>query len=394
MNALGRPIYLDYNATTPHDPEVVAAMLPFLESEFGNPSSGHAFGTVPREAVANAREEVASLIGAHPEEVVFTSGGTESDNWAILGAARALAHKGRHIITSVIEHPAVSEPCASVERDGFGITRLAVDEHGLVSPADLERSIRPDTILISIMHANNEIGTIEPIEEISCIASRYNVLVHTDAAQSVGKIPVDVRRLGVDMLTVAGHKLYAPKGVGALYIRGGTHPAHLVYGGGQEQGRRPGTENVPGIVGLGTACRIAARDLDRNVKQMKRTRDRLFAGIRTACEVRLNGHPEFMLPNTLNLSFRGVTSDDLIAAVSDVIAVSAGSACHSDTVTLSPVIEAIGVPMEWARGTIRFSTGRYTTDEEVDRAVEALVNAWRCLVAGREQRSGGSNGEH
>jgi cysteine desulfurase len=335
---------------------------------------------VPRRAVAQARAEVASLIGASPDEIVFTSGGTESDNWAILGTARALAHKGRHIVTSTVEHPAVLEACAALEADGFEISRLAVDEHGLISLDDLEKAIRPETILISIMHANNEIGTIEPIEEISRIASRHGFLVHTDAAQSLGKIRVNVERLGVDTLTVAGHKLYAPKGIGALYIRGGNPPAHFMYGGGQENGRRPGTENVLEIVGLGAACRIAARDLDRNANRMRQTRDRLFGKLGDACDVKLNGHPDFRLPNTLNLSFRGVTSDDLISAVSDVVAVSAGSACHADTVKLSPVIEAIGVPMEWARGTIRFSTGRYTTDEEVDRAAAAIVSAWRSLA--------------
>ncbi|MFP4384318.1 MAG: cysteine desulfurase family protein [Spirochaetia bacterium] len=380
MNNVGRPIYLDYNATTPHDPEVVEAMRPFLEYEFGNPSSGHSYGIAPRRAVAKARAEVASLIGADQDEIVFTSGGTESDNWAILGTARALAHRGRHIITSVIEHPAVLETNTALETDGFEITRLAMDEYGLISLDDLEKAIRPDTILVTIMHANNEIGTIEPIEEISRIASRHGVLVHTDAAQSLGKIPVNVRVLGVDMLTVAGHKLYAPKGIGALYTRGGNPPAHFMHGGGQENGRRPGTENVLEIVGLGAACRIAARDLDRNANRMKQTRDRLFDEIRNACDVRLNGHPDSRLPNTLNLSFRGVTSDDLIAAVSDTVAVSAGSACHSDVVKLSPVIEAIGVPMEWARGTIRFSTGKYTTDEEIDRAAAAIVGAWQSLT--------------
>ncbi len=380
MKTVDRPIYLDYNATTPHDPEVVEAMRPFLESEFGNPSSGHAYGVVPRQAVAQARSEVASLLGASPEEIVFTSGGTESDNWAIGGTARALAGKGRHIITSVIEHPAVLETCAALEADGFDITRLAVDEGGLISLEELEKAIRPETILITIMHANNEIGTIEPIQEISRIASRHGVLVHTDAAQSLGKIPVDVRSLGIDMLTVAGHKLYAPKGVGALYIRGGAPPSHLMYGGGQENERRPGTENVLEIVGLGTACRIAARDLDRNAERMKETRDRLFERIRESCDVKLNGHPDFRLPNTLNLSFRNVTSDDLIAAVSDAVAVSAGSACHADTVKLSPVIEAIGVPIEWARGTIRFSTGKYTTIEEIDRVAAAIIDAWLSLT--------------
>lgn len=382
MSAAQRPIYLDYNATTPHDPKVVEAMRPFLETEFGNPSSSHVYGARPRHAVAEARRHVAALIGAQPENIVFTSGGTESNNYAILGTARALREKGRHIITSNIEHPAVAETCAALESEGFAVTRLPVDEFGMVAPEDFESAILPDTILVSIMHANNEIGTIEPIEEIARIASRNGVLVHTDAAQSVGKIPVDVAALGADMLTIAGHKLYAPKGVGALYLRSGVDPDRIMYGGGQEGGLRAGTENVLEIVGLGAACRIAKRDFDRNRQAMQSTRDLLSARITAECDVRLNGHPEHRLPNTLNVSFRGVTSDALIAAVADVVAVSAGSACHSDAVTLSPVIEAIGTPIEWAQGTVRLSTGKYTTTEEIDRAADAINRAYASLAHG------------
>ncbi|TVQ18333.1 MAG: cysteine desulfurase [Spirochaetaceae bacterium] len=385
MSSAERPIYLDYNATTPHDPEVVQAMRPFLESEFGNPSSSHVYGSRPRQAVADARQHVAALIGAAPENIVFTSGGTESNNYAILGSARALRQKGHHIITSNIEHPAVSETFTALESEGFTVTRLPVDEFGMVAPEEFESAIRPDTILVSIMHANNEIGTIEPIEAIARIASRHGVLVHTDAAQSVGKIPVDVTALGVDMLTIAGHKLYAPKGVGALYLRSGVEPQRIMHGGGQEGGYRAGTENVLEVVGLGAACRIAKRDFDRNRQAMLSSRDLLHERITADCDVRLNGHPQLRLPNTLNVSFRGVTSDALIAAVADVVAVSVGSACHSDAVALSPVIEAIGTAMEWARGTIRFSTGKLTTAAEIERAAGAINRAYASLVRGSTQ---------
>ena len=379
MTTAKPPIYLDYNATTPHDPEVIEAMRPFLETEFGNPSSNHFFGLEPRLAVVKARKQVAGLIGAQPDRIVFTSGGTESNNYAILGTARALADKGKHIITSEIEHPAIEETCSALEDEGFEITRLSVNEFGLIDLEDLEHAINPHTILISVMHANNEIGTIQPISEIAEIASRHGILLHTDAAQSLGKIPVEVDGLGVDMLTIAGHKLYAPKGIGALYLRAGVEPKRIFFGGGQENGYRAGTENVLEIVGLGAACRVAARDLKKNAENMRRTRNFLFETIANSCEVRLNGHPEKRLPNTLNLSFKGVTSDALIAAIADVVAVSAGAACHSDSVTLSPVIRAIGVPMEWARGTIRFSTGKYTSETEVERASEAVIRAYRSI---------------
>ncbi len=381
MNEIERPIYLDYNATTPHDPEVVEAMRPFLEVEFGNPSSSHAYGERPRSAVARARAEVAALMNAPPERILFTSGGTESNNYALIGTALARKGRGKHIITSSVEHPAVANTCDYLERTGFTVTRVPVDQHGMVNPEDVEKAIRPETTLITVMHANNEIGTIEPIREIAAIAKANGALMHTDAAQSLGKIPVDVGELGVDLLTVAGHKLYAPKGVGALYVGPGVQLEPLMYGGGQEGGRRPGTENVLEIVGLGTACRVAARDLEANTERMRRTRDRLHEQLSVACEVRLNGHPQRRLPNTLNLSFRGITSNDLIAAIGERVAVSAGSACHADTVTLSPVIEAIGTPLEWGRGTIRFSTGKVTTDEEIDQAAEAVIAAHRRVAA-------------
>lgn len=320
-------------------------------------------------------------MNARPEQILFTSGGTESNNYAIIGAARALRNRGNHVITSTVEHPAVANACDYLERAGFTVTRIPVDEYGMVDPTDVQAAVRPETILITVMHANNEIGTVEPIKDIAAIASEHGALLHTDAAQSLGKIPVDKEKLGVDLLTVAGHKLYAPKGVGALCIGLGVQLEPLMHGGGQEGGGRPGTENVLEIVGLGTACRNAARDLAANAKRMRRTRDLLHEKLAAACEARLNGHPHQRLPNTLNLSFRGAASNDLIDAIAQTVAVSAGSACHADSVTLSPVIEAIGTPLDWGRGTIRFSTGKFTTDEEVARAAEAFIGAYQELVA-------------
>ncbi len=370
-------IYLDYNATTPHDLEVIEAMRPYLEDHFGNPSSSHAFGDNPKRAVAAARRAVAELIGAQPKEVVFTSGGTESNNYAIVGAARARKPRGNHVITSAIEHPAVLNTCAALEREGFEVTLLPVDAYGLVRVEDVKAALRPTTILVTVMHANNEIGTIQPVGEISAVAHAHGVLVHTDAAQTPGKIPVNVAELGVDMLAIAGHKLYAPKGVGALYVRSDLVLEHIMHGGGQEGGRRPGSENVLEIVGLGAACAVAARDLDTNARVMRRTRDLLHERLAAGAEVRLNGHPELRLPNTLSLCFRNTNAAALLSAVYDTVAASAGSACHSGTVSVSPVIKALGVPEDWAMGTLRFSTGKFTTDAEVERAAEAIIAAYR-----------------
>ena len=279
-----KPIYLDYNATTPHDPEVIAAMRPYLEEHFGNPSSSHYYGLKTREAVETARSQVATLLGCGPEEIIFTSGGTESNNHAIRGIACAYRDKGNHIITTQIEHPAVTAVCKYLERYGFQTTYLPVDANGLVDAADIEQAVTPKTILITVMHANNEVGTIQPIEEISKIARRKGIVMHTDAAQSAGKISVDVDPLGVDLLSIAGHKLYAPKGMGVLYIRKGIEPAKFMHGAGQESGKRAGTENVLEIVGLGKACEIAARDMERNIRVMRESRDRLYDGIREKSE--------------------------------------------------------------------------------------------------------------
>jgi cysteine desulfurase len=379
-----RPIYLDYNATTPLAPEVVAAMRPFFEEHFGNPSSGHRFGTVARAAVEKARTQVARMLNAQTHEIIFTSGGTESNNHAIRGLALARASHGRHIITSRIEHPAVTEVCRQLETQGFEITSLPVDSHGFVSVADLVGAIRPDTVLITLMHANNEVGTIQPIREVADIARGRRITLHTDAAQSAGKISTDVDELGVDLLTVAGHKLYAPKGVGALYVRDGVLLHPLMRGAGQERGRRPGTENVLEIVGLGEACEVARHHLNENMAQMRACRDELKRSLQhSIAETRVNSDTQRRLPNTLSISIRGVSADELLAAIESDVAASAGAACHSGEVRISHVLEAMSVPAEWARGTIRLSTGRNTTLEEVRAATSAIAQAVDQLRSGR-----------
>jgi len=371
-----KPIYLDYNATTPHDPEVIAAMRPFFEEEFGNPSSAHYYGTRPKQAVVRARQQVASLLNCQPQEIVFTSGGTESNNFALKGCAHALRHKGNHIITSEIEHPAVLEVCRFLETAGFEVSYLPVDEFGMVSGADVAAAIKRETILISIMHANNEVGTIQPVKEIGRQAKKHGIVFHTDAAQSAGKIPVNVRRLGVDLLSIAGHKLYAPKGVGALYIRQGLSPVKFMHGAGQEMAVRAGTENVLEIVGLGAACEIAGRDLEKNMKHMQAMRDRLYAGInRQWDQVKINGHLQKRLPNTLSISFPGLEANRILDAIAPGVAASAGAACHSDRVQISDVLKAMHVPLEWAKGTLRLTTGRMTTETDIDRAVQIITGA-------------------
>lgn len=370
-----KPIYLDYNATTPIDPGVAAAMLPCIREHFGNPSSAHAYGVEARAIVEKARGQAASLLHCSPGEVLFTSGGTESNNHAVKGAARANRGRGNHIVTSAVEHPAVAEVCASLSAEGFEVSVVPVDAAGLIDLAALERAIGERTILVSVMHANNEVGTIQPIGEIVRMARKRGILVHTDAAQSVGKIPVDVADLGVDLLTVAGHKLYAPKGVGALYIREGVRLATFMHGAGHEAGRRAGTENVVGIAGLGAACELAGRDLEANGERLRKTRNRLQEGLlRAVVEVRVNGHPEKRLPNTLSVSFRGLDAGVLLDAMRG-LAASAGAACHGASVDISKTLKAMGVPLEWARGTIRLSTGKYTTEGEADRAVEIIAEA-------------------
>jgi len=375
-----KPIYLDYNATTPHDPEVIAAMRPYLEEHFGNPSSAHRYGNQTREAIENARLQVSSLLNCLPEEIVFTGGGTEANNYAIRGVANRYQGKGNHIVTTAIEHPAVLEVCRYLERNGFDVTYVPVDESGLVSVSDVEKAVTPRTILITVMHANNEVGTIQPIEQISKLAKARGIIVHTDAAQSVGKIPTDVNVLGVDLLSIAGHKLYAPKGIGVLYVRQGVELEKLLWGAGHEHGRRAGTENVLEIVGLGKACEIAGHHLNDHMTHMKTMRDRLHEGLREKLEyVKLNGHLEKRLPNTLSLSFRGVNVNQLLAEIEDDVAASAGAACHSGGVEMSYVLSAMHVPEEWAKGTVRFSVGRMTTESEIDHAIGIISEAVRRL---------------
>jgi len=371
-----KPIYLDYNATTPIDPAVRESMLPYLGEYFGNPSTTHIYGQPAKEGVERARQQVASLIGAAPEEVIFSSGGSESDNQAIVGTALANIPKGKHIITMRIEHPAVLNTCRYLEeRLGFKITYVPVDKYGLVDPEDIRRAITRETILITIMHANNEVGTIEPIVEIGEIARERKILFHTDAAQSCGKIKVDVNRLKVDLLTIAGHKLYAPKGIGALFIRRGVQIDSLIHGAGQEKGRRAGTENVPYIVGLGKACELAKNELPEYTAQVKGLRDRLYRRIADGLgtdKIYLNGHQEKRLPNTLNISIRGIIGENLLSRIPE-IAASTGAACHAGSTEPSSVLLEMGLDRELALGALRLTLGRWSTSEEIDIAAELIV---------------------
>jgi len=430
------PIYLDHNATTPLHPEVTEEMKPYLSGLFGNPSSTYVYGAQARTEVEKSRSRVASLLGCKSHEVIFTSGGTESNNLAIKGIAAAHSGKGNHIITSRIEHPAVAEVCNYLERHGYRITRLDVDEHGLVSPGELAAAITPQTILVSIMHASNEIGTIQPIAEMAALCRERGIIMHTDAAQTAGKIPID--GLGADLISIAGHKLYGPKGVGALYIREGVRIDKIMHGADHEQNLRAGTENVMSIAGFGKACEVSRRDMETNMKAMKEARD-LLEGLLTAWAVdfwltgqskpeissnhqeqpfwltgqsrtddyikesysnlwltgrskknqdfpdqlpplRFNGHPTLRLPNTLNVSFLGVDAGLLLPVIASQIAASAGAACHAAEVTLSPTLQAIQIPMEYAAGTVRFSTGRLTTREEIGFAVDTIVKALKKML--------------
>ena len=375
-----KPIYLDYNGTTPHAPEVIEAMRPFLETEFGNPSSSHWYGIRPKQAVEAARRQVASLLGCAEGELIFTSGGTESNNQALKSIGGARFAQGNHIITSQIEHPAILEVCRALTRYGFSITYLPVDGDGLVDPEAVAAAITPKTIMISIMHANNEVGTLQPVAEIAKLAREKGILMHTDAAQSLGKVAARVDELGVDLLSVAGHKIYAPKGVGALYIRRGVEPEIFCHGAGQERGIRAGTENVLGIVGLGAACELAERELEHNAAHMRLMRDRLEEGLAGALtDIRFNGHREKRLPNTASVSFMGLAANRILDEIGLEVAASAGAACHADQVKISYVLEAMGIPEDWAKGTIRFTTGRMTTEAEIDRALDVIVAAVKRL---------------
>ena len=371
-------IYLDFNASTPIAPEVAEVMKPFLSQYFGNPSSLHWAGLPAKEAVEHARQQVADLLQCRPDEVVFTSGGSESNNLAIKGTFFALREKGNHIITTQIEHPAVINPCRFLEKLGAEVTFVAVDRYGRVDPADIRKAVTPRTILITVMHANNEVGTIQPIEEISKIAKERGIVLHTDAAQSVGKIVTKVDDLRVDLLSIAGHKLYAPKGIGSLYIRKGTPIEPLIHGAGHESGRRAGTENVLLIVGLGKACEIAKKYL--NDKGILDLRDHFWKLLQKNFSetVVLNGHPIHRLPNTLNVSFVGKAGGEILSRL-DGVAASTGAACHSGSVELSPVLKAMGISTEVGMGTIRFSLGRTTTLQELERVIDLLKKSLTSL---------------
>jgi len=379
MNA---PIYLDYNATTPVAPEVVDAMLPFLREHFGNPSSSHPFGRFAAQAVAEARNQVAALIGARGDEIVFTGCATEANNLALLGVARALGDTKRHLVVSAIEHPAVMAPAKQLQEADWSLTVVRVDGFGRVSPQDIAQALRPDTALVSVMHANNEIGTIQPIREIAHITRERGVLLHTDAAQSAGKIPVNVDTLGVDLLTLAGHKFYATKGVGALYIRQNTSVRDISFGADHEHGLRPGTENVPAIVGFGVAARLARERLPQATRHLRELRDQLHALlIETIPGLILNGHPDQRLPNTLHVSFPGTSGRRLLDQASQIVAASLGSACHSEHDAVSGVLAAIGVDSVRAAGAVRLSVGTMTTPDEMSRAANGLIEAWRTVAS-------------
>ena len=374
-------VYLDYNATTPVEPEVLDAMLPYFSAEFGNASSIHNFGQQARAAVETAREQVAALIGARAQEIFFTSGGTESDNHAIFGivslsfpSSLSSTSCRSHIITSLVEHEAVLNACQALEKQGVGVSYLPVDQDGLIDPQDLQAALRKETMLITIMHANNELGTVQPLEEIGRVAKQADVYFHSDAVQSAGKIPIDVNQLQLDLLSLSGHKLYAPKGIGALYVRGGTRLRQLLYGGHHQRGVRPGTENVAGIVGLGKAAEIARRSLANDAKRLAALRDQLEHGLlNRVAYARINGARAVRTPNTANLVFPGVEGEALLIALDlKGLACSTGAACSSGAVEPSHVLTAIGLPAEEARASLRFSLGRHTTQADLDFALQII----------------------
>ncbi|WP_223632057.1 cysteine desulfurase family protein [Corallococcus sp. EGB] len=372
------PIYLDHNATTPLLPEVVDAMLPYLREHFGNPSSSHAYGARARSAVARAREQVAALLGCDADEVVFTSGGTEANNLAIRGVTEA-PESNRHVITTCIEHPATARPCSWLESHGRRVTRIGVDADGCARLDEAREAIHGDTALVTVIHSNNETGVLQPVSELARLAHAAGALIHTDAAQSLGKVPVRVHELDIDLLSIAGHKLYAPKGVGALYVKRGTPLAPFVLGASHERGLRPGTENVASIVGLGTACEAVGRDLDATAARMRRLRDLLGTRLANAVPgLALNGHRELRLPNTLNVRFPRASGSAVLDGAPEVAA-STGSACHEGHESASAVILAMGIPPEDALGSVRLTLGRGTSEDDVLRASEALIRSWTRL---------------
>lgn len=378
-----KTIYLDHAATCPTDPKVIDAMLPYFAENYGNPSSIYSLSRTTRNAIENAREILAKAIGADPKEIVFTSGGSESDNFALKGIAHALKDNGNHIITSQIEHHAVLYTCKYLEKNGYEITYLPVDNDGIVDLDELERAIRPDTILISIMHANNEIGTIQPIQQIGEIARKHRMKFHTDAVQTFGHIPVNVDDLNVDLLSLSGHKFYGPKGVGALYIRKGTKITPLIHGGDQERRRRASTENVPGIIGLGKAAELALAIMDKEAERQSQLRDEFIQTIlKNIPDARLNGHPAKRLPNNVNISFEGIEGESILLNLDmEGIAASTGSACSSSSLKPSHVLLSIGLTHEFAHGSVRFSLGKHTKQEELDHVAEVLPGIVKKLRA-------------
>jgi cysteine desulfurase len=382
------PIYLDYNATTPVDPAVAEVVTHALRELWGNPSSSHTYGKLAHEAVEKARSQLAALIGAQPDEIIFTGGGSEASNQAIKGTClrRPRGFLARlfgsgspdavHVITTAVEHPATLEPVEFLRRLGAAVTILNVDQFGMVNPEDVKRALTSRTRLVTVMHSNNEVGTLMPVKAIAALCRERGVLVHTDCAQSLGKVPVNVNDQGVDLLSIAGHKLYAPKGIGALYVRRGVQLEQLIHGAGHESGRRAGTENVPYIAGLGKAAEIARESLPTATQKLKQLRDRLHEKLKAALGEKLvvNGHPEQRLPNTLNVSFLGHIGSELLAKVPG-LAASTGSACHEGKISRSPVLCAMLAPLEVNHGAVRLTVGRFTTEEEVDRAAEMLVTA-------------------
>ncbi len=377
-----RFIYLDYNATTPVAPSVVEAMTPFLSEHYGNPSSNHVLGRACQESLEDARSKVAAVLGSDRDEVIFTSGGTESNNLALQGAMLQVAPPaGGHLVISAIEHPSIVQPATFMERLGCDVTVVGCDDQGMVRPSQIDAAIRPDTRLVSVMHANNETGVVQPIGEIADICRARNVLLHTDAAQSVGKISTFVDELGVDLLSIAGHKMYAPKGIGALYVRRGVRLEPVLHGAGHEAGMRPGTENVAGIVGLGHAAVMALKGLEEAAERLTTLRDRLYARLSGAVgeRITMNGARAARLPNTLNVSFLDVSGAELLARVPELCA-STGSACHSNGSSASPTLDAMGLGPSEARGAVRLSVGWFTSEEDVERAAELLIGAWEDLT--------------
>lgn len=369
-----QPIYLDYNATTPITKEVADAMKPYLYDYFGNPSSSHIYGQACKKAVEKGRQQLASLLNCKSSELIFTSGGTESNNYAIKGYAFANKNKGKHIITSSIEHPAVSEVCKYLETEGFEVTYLPVDGTGRVRVADVEAAIRPETILISVMYANNEVGTLQPISEISDLAKKHGIVLHSDCAQAVGKVPVDIQELGVDLLTIAGHKFYGPKGIGALYIRKGIELQKMMHGADHENNLRAGTENVLEIVGVGEAAELCERNLKDSMAHDKALVNRLKQALSVLDDICFNGNTDFCLPNTLSVSFKNIEANRLLSNLPQVAA-SAGAACHTDSISVSATLAAMQLDKAYAMGTVRFSVGKYSTEDEIDKAVKNIIEA-------------------